>query len=67
MVLSPVEGVVDDGVIPESFTSLVVASSTGTKNTAGIYRIRPNFQGAQFSRTAVSKHFAKTIFADQEF
>ena len=32
-----------------------------------IYRIRPNFCGAQFSWIALSKHFAETIFADQEF
>ena len=32
-----------------------------------IYRIRPNFRGAQFSRVALSKHFAETIFADEEF
>ena len=31
------------------------------------YRIRPNFQGAQFSLIAISKYFAETIFADQEF
>ena len=31
------------------------------------YHIRPNFRGAQFSRIAISKHFAETIFADQEF
>ena len=30
------------------------------------YRIRPNFQGAQFSRIAIFKQFAETIFADQE-
>ena len=32
-----------------------------------MYRIRPNFRGAQFSRIALSKHFAETIFADQGF
>ena len=32
-----------------------------------MYRIRPNFQGAQFLRIAISKHFAETIFADQVF
>ena len=33
-----------------------------------VYRIRPNFRGAQFSWIAISKeHFAETIFADQEF
>ena len=26
-----------------------------------------NFRGAQFSRIALSKHFAETIFADQGF
>ena len=31
------------------------------------YRIRPNFRGPQFSRIALSKHFAETIFTDQEF
>ena len=38
MAVSPVEGVVDDGIIPESFTWLVVvvASSTGTKNMVGV-------------------------------
>ena len=30
------------------------------------YRIRPNFRGAQFLWIAFSKHFAETIFADQE-
>ena len=29
-----------------------------------IYRIRPNFRGTQFSRIAIFKHFAETIFAD---
>ena len=32
-----------------------------------LYRISPNFRGGQFSRIAISKHFAETIFADQEF
>ena len=32
-----------------------------------IYRIRPNFRGAQFSRIAISKHFVETIFAGEEF
>ena len=32
-----------------------------------LYRIRPNFRGAQFPRIALSKHFAETIFMDQEF
>ena len=32
-----------------------------------MYRIPPNFRGAQFSRIAIPKHFAETIFADQEF
>ena len=31
------------------------------------YRIRPNFRSTQFSWIALSKHFAKTIFADQGF
>ena len=31
------------------------------------HRIRPNFWGAQFSRIAISKHFAETVFVDQEF
>ena len=31
------------------------------------YCIRPNFRGAQFSRIAISEHFAETIFVDQEF
>ena len=31
------------------------------------YRIHPNFRGAQFSRIAISKHFAETIFTDQAF
>ena len=31
------------------------------------YCIRLNFRGAQFSRIAISKHFAETIFANQEF
>ena len=42
-----------------------------TQVTAGsgstVYRIRPNFRGAQFSQIAISKHFVETIFADQEF
>ena len=29
--------------------------------------MRPNFRAAQFSRIAISKHFAEAIFADQEF
>ena len=32
-----------------------------------IYRIAPNFQGAQFSRIGVFKHFVETIFADHGF
>ena len=32
-----------------------------------MYRIRPGFRSAQFSRIALSKHFAETLFADQEF
>ena len=31
------------------------------------YCIHPNFRGAQFPRIAISKQFAETIFADQEF
>ena len=30
------------------------------------YRIRPNFRSAQFSRIAIFKHFAETIFADRQ-
>ena len=33
----------------------------------GDYHICPNFRGAQFSQIAISKHFAETIFVDQEF
>ena len=29
--------------------------------------MRQNFQAAQFSQIAISKHFTETIFADQEF
>ena len=29
--------------------------------------MHPNFRGAQFSRIAISKHFAETIFAEQAF
>ena len=32
-----------------------------------IFHIRPHFQGTQFSQIALSKHFAETIFVDQEF
>ena len=32
-----------------------------------IYRICPNFRDTQFSRIVLSKQFAETIFADQEF
>ena len=45
---------------------LFLYSQQSTDRTK-IYRIRPNFRGAQFSRIAISKHFAETIFADQEF
>ena len=31
-----------------------------------LYRICPNFWGVQFSRIAISKHFAETIVAYQE-
>ena len=32
-----------------------------------MFTVRPSFQGTQFSRIAISKHFAETTFADQEF
>ena len=38
-----------------------------TVHTCTVDSVRPNFQGAQLLRIAISKHFAETIFADQEF
>ena len=33
---------------------------------SSIYHIGQIFRGSQFSRIAISKHFAETVFADQE-
>ena len=50
------------GLILDDFSMLIPIYSWDWS----VYRIRPNIRGTQFSRIALSKQFAVTIFADQE-
>ena len=44
-------------------TEFIVYCTEAKWNPGG----HPNFRGAQFPQIAISKHFAETIFVDQEF